>query len=288
MPIKSGLFGIVVLIGLLMFYAGFVVVNPGHVGVIKRLGAVNLMPLGEGFHLKLPFLDIVEEIDIRLQPARVPGRAASRDLQQVATTIVLQYSLNPALVPRIFQQVGNRSTIKLAILNPAIAESVKAITAQFTAEELVTRRGEVTVSMQDQIESFLSDTLTEKGLNGAIAIANLAIEEFEFSTDFNRSIEEKVRAEQEALKAENEKIKRVTQAEAAAAERTLAADAEAYTTRVESVARADAIRREAAALKSNPELIQLRMAEKWDGKLPQFTGGAIPFLQVDNMMKNSN
>ena len=94
MPVKSILFGIVVLIGLLMFYAGFVVVNPGHVGVVKRLGAVSPTPLAEGFHLKIPFVDIVEEIDIRLQPARVPGSAASKDLQQVDTTIVLQYSMS--------------------------------------------------------------------------------------------------------------------------------------------------------------------------------------------------
>ncbi|HBP15724.1 MAG TPA: HflC protein [Gammaproteobacteria bacterium] len=288
MPVKSILGGIVVLIGLLMFYAGFVVVNPGHVGVIKRLGAVSMTPLPEGFHLKIPFIDIVEEIDIRLQPARVPGSAASKDLQQVDTTIVLQYSLNAALVPRTFQQVGNRAIVKSAILTPAIAESVKAITAQFTAEELVTRRAEVTISMQAQIENFLTETLTQKDLNGSISIANLAIEEFEFSADFNRSIEEKVRAEQDALKAENEKIKKITQAEASAAERTLSADAEAYKTEVESIARAEAIRREAAALKNNPELIQLRMAEKWDGKLPQFTGGAIPFLQVENLLKDSN
>mgnify|MGYP001052338690 FL=1 len=288
MPVKSILGGIVVLIGLLMFYAGFVVVNPGHVGVIKRLGAVSMTPLPEGFHLKIPFIDIVEEIDIRLQPARVPGSAASKDLQQVDTTIVLQYSMNAALVPRTFQQVGNRAIVKSAILTPAIAESVKAITAQFTAEELVTRRAEVTISMQAQIENFLTETLTQKDLNGSISIANLAIEEFEFSADFNRSIEEKVRAEQDALKAENEKIKKITQAEASAAERTLSADAEAYKTEVESIARAEAIRREAAALKNNPELIQLRMAEKWDGKLPQFTGGAIPFLQVENLLKDSN
>ena len=287
MPVKTILASLVVIVGLLIFYSGWVVVNPGHVGVVKRLGAVETSPLPEGFHIKIPFVDIVEEIDIRLQPARVPGSAASKDLQQVDTTIVLQYSLNPSLVPKIFQQVGNREIVNTAILRPAIAESVKAITAQFTAEELVTRRAEVTISMQTQIESFLTETLTEKDLNGALAIANLAIEEFEFSADFNRSIEEKVRAEQEALKAENEKIKRVTQAEAAAAERTLAAAAEAYKTEVESVARAEAIRREAAALKSNPELIQLRMAEKWDGQLPQFTGGAVPFLQVENMLRES-
>ena len=177
MPVKTILASFVVIVGLLIFYSGWVVVNPGHVGVVKRLGAVEPVPLPEGFHLKIPFLDIVEEIDVRLQPARVPGSAASNDLQQVDTTIVLQYSLNPSLVPKTYQQVGNREIINSAILLPAIAESVKAITAQFTAEELVKRRAEVTISMQTQIEAFLTETLTEKDLNGALAIANLAIEE---------------------------------------------------------------------------------------------------------------
>ena len=90
-----------------------------------------------------------------------------------------------------------------------------------------------------------------------------------------------MRAEQEALKARNEKLRRVTQAEAAAAERTLAADAEAYQIEVASKARADAIRREAEALKDNPALIQLRIAEQWNGQLPQVSGGdTIPLLSL--------
>ena len=116
------------------------------------------------------------------------------------------------------------------------------------------------------------------------AIANVAITDFDFSAEFNRAIEEKVRAEQEALKAINEKLRRVTQAEAAAAERTLAADAEAYQIEVASKARADAIRREAEALKDNPALIQLRIAEKWNGQLPQVSGGgAIPLLDLRSL-----
>lgn len=86
-----------------------------------------------------------------------------------------------------------------------------------------------------------------------------------------------------ALKApRNEKLRRVTQAEAAAAERTLAADAEAYQIEVASKARAEAIRREAEALRDNPSIIQLRIAEKWDGRLPHVNGGnAIPLLNID-------
>ena len=186
-------------------------------------------------------------------------------------------------MPQTYQRIGPRAeVVERNVIYPAILESVKAITAQYTAEELVTKRAEVKVQIQETIATNVNTTLAQKEVTGAVALANVAITDFEFSPEFNRAIEEKVRAEQEALKAENEKVRRVTQAEAAAAERTLAADAEAYQIEVESKARADAIRREAEALKDNPNLIQLRIAEKWDGQLPQFAAGdSIPLLNVD-------
>ncbi|MCB0321434.1 MAG: hypothetical protein KDD60_10960, partial [Bdellovibrionales bacterium] len=95
-----------------------------------------------------------------------------------------------------------------------------------------------------------------------------------------------VKAEQEALQAKNEKLRRVTQAEAAAAEKKLSAEAEAYQIETASKVRADAIRREAEALTNNPELIQLRTIERWDGTLPKFMGtGAMPFLSFDSLVK---
>lgn len=90
------------------------------------------------------------------------------------------------------------------------------------------------------------------------------------------------------MKAENEKLRRVTQAEAAAEERKLAADAEAYQINQASVAKAEAIEREAAALRNNPELIELRLAEKWDGKLPVVNGGSsLPLLNLDGIVKQN-
>ena len=83
------------------------------------------------------------------------------------------------------------------------------------------------------------------------------------------------------MQAKNEKLKRVTQAEAAAAERQLSADAEAYSTEVQSKARAEAIRREADALKQSPDLIRLRTVERWDGVLPRVNGSQmVPFLNI--------
>ena len=190
-------------------------------------------------------------------------------------------------MPQTYQNVGLRDEVERTAIDPGITESVKAITAQYTAEQLVTQRARVKAKIQEAIANFIDTTLEQKGVIGAVELANVAITDFEFSAEFNRAIEEKVRAEQEALKAQNEKLRRVTQAEAAFEERRLAADAEAYTVTVESEARADAIRREAEALKDNPDLIQLRIAEKWDGQLPQISGsGAVPLLNMDALRGN--
>jgi len=273
-----------VVLALALATSSFVIVDSGHVGVVRTLGAVQMEALPEGFHLKKPFMDVIEEIDVRLRKTESRATAASKDLQVVSTNVAVQYSLNGAVAPLTFQKIGRADVVETTLIAPAIMESVKAVTAQYTAEELVTRRAEVKNGIQTAIEDFINTTLTQKEAVGAVTLANVAITDFDFSAEFNRAIEDKVRAEQEALQAVNEKLRRVTQAEAAAAERTLAADAEAYQIEVASKARADAIRREAEALKDNPTLIQLRIAEKWDGKLPQFSGGnVIPFLNLDSI-----
>ncbi len=275
------LLGVVVVLVVAFLTSAFTIVDSGHVGVVRTLGAVQPDPLPEGFHFKKPLLDQVEIIDIRLRKAESQASAASKDLQVVSTRVAVQYSLNGPAVPITYQKIGRREIVETTLVNPAIMESVKAVTAQYTAEELVTARAEVKVQIQQAIESFIETTLAQKEAVGALSLANVAITDFDFSAEFNRAIEEKVRAEQEALKARNEKLRRVTQAEAAAAERTLAADAEAYQIEVASKARADAIRREAEALKDNPALIQLRIAEQWNGQLPQVSGGdAIPLLSL--------
>ena len=271
----------------------YMIVPPGHVGVVYRLGAVQMNPRGEGFHLKAPYVDSVEEIDIRLRAADKEASASSKDLQTVSTRVTAQYSLLEPMVPLMYQKVGNRGVVEHTIIDPAIQESVKAVTAQYTAEQLITQRGKVAAQIHETIDTFISDTLAEKGVVGVLSIANVAITDFDFSVEFNRSIEEKVKAEQDALRAENEKQRQVTQAEAANEQRKLEAEAkafaiqaeaeaEAFRVEAESIARAEAIRREAEALRNNPQLIELRKAERWDGKLPQvMTGdGLLPLINV--------
>ena len=280
--IKGLLPVIVVLAFALVLLGGMtVVVEAGHVGIVKSLGAVQPQPLAEGFHFKKPFVDQVEFMDVRLMASHAKATAASRDLQTVSTEVTTQYSINGALAPLTFQRIGNTAKLSATLVEPAIQECVKSVTAKFTAEELVTKRETVKQQIQDALIAFLNRTLGEKGLEGALTVANLAITDFNFSEEFNRAIEAKVKAEQEALQARNEKIRRTTQAEAAAAERKLAAEAEAFSTEIQSKARADAIKREAEALKESPELIQLRAVEKWDGALPRMSApGALPFINL--------
>jgi len=282
---RGGSFGIFAVVAVvLIVMQSFVIVESGHVGIIRTLGAVQPISLPEGFHLKKPFIDRIEQIDIRLTKAENAAGAASKDLQTVSTKVTVQYSLDGDVAPLTFQRIGTRGIVATTLINPAIMESVKSVTAQFTAEELVTKRASVKTAIQDAINFFVSTTLKQKGVDGAVQIANVAITDFDFSSEFNKAIEQKVKAEQDALKAENDKIRRVTQAEAAAAERTLAADATAYEIEIQSKARAEAIRREAEALKNNPELIQLRIAEKWNGELPRVSGeGTIPLINIDAM-----
>ena len=276
------LYPIIIIVVIILATSAFVIVDSGHVGVVRTLGAVQPNPLPEGFHVKKPFLDKVEQIDIRLTKAKSKSQAASKDLQTVATQVTVQYSLSGPVAPLTFQRIGKRDVVAATVIEPAIQESVKAVTAQYTAEQLVTKRAEVKQQIQKAIENFIDVTLKDKNVPTALKIANVAITDFEFSDEFNKAIELKVRAEQEALQALNEKTKRVTQAEAGYQERKLAADGEAYEIEAASRAKADAIEREAKALKQNPELIQLRLAEKWDGTLPRFTGSeAIPFINVD-------
>ena len=280
---------IAVLFTFVIIIDSLVVVSSGHVGVIHELGAVQPQFLPEGFHLKKPLINSVVKMDIRLRKIKHDASASSKDLQVVRTTVAVQYALNAPQTPTTFQKLGKIRAVESTLIAPAIMESVKAITAKYTAEQLITKRAEVKHQIHEALTEFIKVTLKEKGAQNTLNIANVAITDFDFSNEFNRAIESKVRAEQEALQAKNEKLRRVTQAEAGAAEVKLAAEAEAFQIEIASKARAQAIKREAEALLNHPELIQLRIAEKWDGELPQVSGGnAIPFLNLNDLNGRPN
>jgi len=268
-------------------------VDTGNVGVVKHFGAVQPYALSEGVHWIRPWpFASVTEVTTQNNTTDVEAAAASKDLQSVHTKVTLQWSIAPGSAPVFLQRFGDCDGCWVGILTPAVQEVVKAVSARYTAEQLITHRAQVKAEIEVGLNDFIRKTLTERGAPGAIRIANVAVTNFDFSHEFNASIEAKVKAEQDSLRAENEKKTRVTQAEAKAREVTLAAeadakqttlqaDANAYAIDTNSKAKAAAIKREADALNANPQLIELRRIERWNGTLPTFTGsGVVPMMQV--------
>jgi prohibitin 2 len=258
----------------------FVAVDSGHVGIVRTMGAINKDELTEGFHLKLPYVQSVVQVSSRLKPFPANAEAASKDLQRVNTQVTVPYSIVGANAAELYQKIGGRAEVDAAIISPAIQESLKAVTARYTAEQLVTQREAVKLGVHEAIHAFVDAALKERSLEGALSLNSVAITDFDFSDVFKVSIEAKVTAEQKALEAIRKKQQRITEAEASAAEKTHAADAAAYKIERESKARAAAIMREGEALSRNPHLTGLRAAEKWTGDLPEYmTGeGQLPFL----------
>lgn len=292
---KIGLIAVTATVAVLLFLglggSPVVIVDAGYVGVLKTFGAVRGDTFAPGFHLKIPIIQTVEPIDCRLGNEDADAHAASKDLQVVTTKVSVQFSLDCFLAATMVNNLGDREALKI-IIRRGIQESVKATTAEYTAEQLIGKRVEVKSGIQLAVANYITATLSKKSLGALVSVANMSVTDFDFSPEFNLSIEAKVKAEQDALRAENEKKKKITEAEAAAAERRLSAEADAYSVRqkadaaahqieVESTARAAAIDREGTALAKTPSIVQLRTAERWNGVLPLYAGsGVLPFLNV--------
>lgn len=133
-----GLALVVIALLLFMIFRPWAVVGPGYRGVLVHLGAVQPVVLGEGFHFRAPIIQRVEVVDVRVQKAETDAAAASRDLQTVTSRIALNFHVDPAMANVVFQSIGR--DYKDRVIDPAIQETVKAITARYTAEELITKR----------------------------------------------------------------------------------------------------------------------------------------------------
>lgn len=236
----------------------FTIVDAGHTGVVVTLGKVNEGVLQEGMHLKVPFVQKVVKIDNRIVKLEVDTEAFSKDLQTVQTTLAINYRVDTAKSYSIYKNIG--ANYEEVLVAPAVNEVLKAITAQYTAEESVTNRS--------LISDGLIKGLNEKLNNIGLYITDVNIINFDFSEAFITAIEEKQVAQQQLLKAETEKQTAITNAEA-----------EAETTRIKAEAEADANNKVRASLDDN--VIRSKFYEKWDGKLPEAMGSDSIITSID-------
>ncbi len=250
-------------------------------GVLTSFGHVYKDALEPGLHAKWPWQHVYM-MPTNLIANTVRAQAGSHDLQQVTTQVTVPFHMNAGHGPQVFQKIGTLEKVEAVVINPGVLECLKAVCARYTAEELITKRQHVKEEVEQALKEYIATALKERGLENALSIGVIAITDFKFSDEYNKSIELKVKAAQDALRAESEKKQRITEAEGLREAMKAKADGEAYATEVRSKAEAEAIRRRAEALKVNPALIDLNAIEKWDGKVPVYQGGGtpIPFINV--------
>ncbi|MDO8734067.1 MAG: prohibitin family protein [Elusimicrobiota bacterium] len=250
----------------LLFFRPWVQVGPGERGIVLNFGAVQKKVLGEGLHFRVPVMQTIAIMDVKVQKAETGAASASADLQDVTSSVALNYHIIPDKANVVYQTIG--VYFKERIIDPAIQEVMKAVSAKYSAEELITKRAAVSEAIRE--------ALAERLLAYNIAVDAFSIISFSFSKVFTEAIESKQTAEQLALKAKRD-LDRIK----IEAEQTITA----------ARAEAESLRLQRANI--SPDLIELRKIEanlkaidKWNGILPQVTGsGAIPFIGVGDIQK---
>ncbi len=245
------------------------IVEAGTRGVLLHWSAVDLTqpPLEEGLHFVTPFADDVVNIEVRTLKYEESTTSASRDLQTVKTTVTVNYHPEKEMIHYLYKDLG--LDYENRVIQPAIEETVKQVTANYNAEELITKRPQVKADIQDEI----TDRLNEFNL----ATEVISITDFEFSLLFSQAIESKVEAEQKAFKAENDLIRIQVEAQQQEAQAIGIANANI----AEAEGEAKAIRIINQALAENPNYLEWFKTRAWDGKLPLVVGdGGTPFIQI--------
>lgn len=246
---------------LLFVLAPFATVPAGSRGVITTFGAPSDHVYSEGIHFRWPIAQSMHLVVVAIQKGEGDGDAASKDLQTVHTKIAINYHVKPEAAVSVYRDLGNEPGERIII--PSVQEAVKAVTARFTAEELVSRRAQV----RDEIVIALKERMTRHGL----VVDEFSIVNFNFSKTFNEAIEAKTTADQLKMKAERD-LQRIE------------VEARQKISRAKAEAEALALQR----LQITPDLLRLReienqakAIEKWDGRLPTTTGGAVPFINLN-------
>jgi len=255
-----------ILVFFLLILRPWVQIGAGERGIVLNFGAVQKAVLKEGLHFRVPIMQEIVPMDVKVQKSLTNAAASSSDLQEVSSEVALNYHIVPDKANIVYQSIGIQ--FKERIIDPALQEVVKAVTAKYTAEELITKRPAVSEAMRAN--------LAERLLAHNIAVDAFSIVGFSFSKIFMEAIESKQTAEQLALKAKRDLDRIKIEAE----QKVTAAKAEAESLRLQRA-------------NISTDLIELRKIEanlkaidKWNGILPQVTGGgAVPFIGVGEIRK---
>ena len=247
----------VIVIVISIIIGSFTTIPAGHRGVVIRFSAVTGSILHEGLQMKLPFLDSVVKMSVQTEKYETGAASASRDLQDVNTTIALNWRLDPSMAAEVYRTLGMDFIDRIAA--PAVQETIKQVTAKYIAEDLILKREMV----KNEIQENLSNRLLQRG----IITETVSITEFQFSATFVAAIEAKVAAEQAVWEARNkldrvkvEADQREAEAKGEAAARIAKAEGESEYIRI--VTDAQVAANDAVAESLTPQVLQYILLDR--------------------------
>ncbi len=252
--------GVVVIAVLIIAGGAFAQIGPGERGVLMTFGAVQPGVLDPGLHLKVPFMQSVARMNVQVQNSQTTETAASRDLQDVSTTVATNWHIMPGDAEWVYQQIGTESQLMDKVIRPAISNAIKAVTAHYNAEDLIVERDQVRNQIEIQIRKAL--------VPFRVVVDAVNITDFHFSRQFAAAIEEKQVAQQRALQAQYE----LQKAKVVAQQKIVEATAQSA---------AQKLLRETLT----PEIIQQQAVAKWNGRLPEVVGGRGVLPMIGNITK---
>ena len=260
------------LIAAALIAASFVRTIPaGHTGVVTTFGRVENYTLDSGLHMVAPWKSVIK-MDNRVRKQTANLACFSSDIQEVSMAYTVNYQISKSNAMTLYSAVG--TDYYATVISPNVAESVKIVTARYTAESLVEKRNELAA----EIETLLAEKLAQY----SIEVSGTSIEDMDFTDAFTDAVEAKQVAQQNKLRAETEAEQKKVEATAAADVRKLEADAAAYETTTKAGAEAEANQKIAASL--TPELIEYLYAQNWNGELPKITGNGSTILNAGDYL----
>lgn len=234
-------------------------VDPGTAGVIIDWDGVQTTPMPEGFHSVNPFTDTIVNYPVKIQVYNAPASAMSKDMQLANTQVTVNYKVATADTPILYQTVGMIDDLENVLIRPKVQDTVKKYTAQYAAEQLIGDRETVTMAIKDELVAELVD------LN--ITVTEVSLTNFTFADEFQKAVEDKQIAEQQAKTAMNE----VEIVRADAAKTVVRAEANAKATLEQATAQAEANRLLDRSL--TDKVIRYEAMQKWDGHYPKVVSG---------------
>lgn len=263
---------IYIVLFLVVVFGSFGIIRAGERGVKTRLGAV-VGVVSEGPYFKVPLIEKVAKMEVKTRTVNYDKNGqegdardtsqlfgASKDLQDVQIGVVVTYHINPEKVDEIFIQYKSVDSYEATVIEPAIRETVKSTSAQYTAEELVTKRAEYS----DRVNQVLN----ERFASTDSVLETFSVTNFQFSEAFTEAIEAKVTATQNAEAAKN----KLEQIKYEAEQRVATARGEAEAIRIQA---------QAITQQGGKDYVNLKWIEKWDGKLPTTSlGNSIPLVNI--------